>query len=99
MATPAKYMRLATIMQDYSPGDEWDWIHEIAWLSWHHHGRLLSLVYDIKTNGIREPILLGDDGRVWDGHHRVAAVFRLQEEFGFPMSLPVSFAKDMQYVG
>jgi ParB-like chromosome segregation protein Spo0J len=38
---------------------------------------MASLVADISANGVREPILLGDDGRVWDGHHRICAAIEL----------------------
>jgi ParB-like chromosome segregation protein Spo0J len=31
----------------------------------------------IEKTGIREPILLGNDGRVWDGHHRITAAHQL----------------------
>lgn len=35
---------------------------------------------------IKEPILLGDDGRVWDGHHRVCAAMYIGES-----SVPVEW--------
>ena len=36
-----------------------------------------GLETDIRRNGIIEPVLLGDDGRVWNGHHRIVAARRL----------------------
>ena len=36
-----------------------------------------GLETQIRRNGIWPPILLGDDGRVWDGHHRIVAAWRL----------------------
>ena len=36
-----------------------------------------NLVRDIRVNGIAEPVCLGNDGRVWDGHHRVCAAIQL----------------------
>jgi ParB-like chromosome segregation protein Spo0J len=32
---------------------------------------IAALITDIAANGVKEPLLLGDDGRVWDGHHRL----------------------------
>lgn len=57
-----------------SQGDDWSWAHEWA-----------CMMVDPKTSAIWEmveregigfadafhPILLGNDGRVWDGHHRI----------------------------
>lgn len=32
---------------------------------------LADLISDIAANGVTTPLMLGDDGRVWDGHHRL----------------------------
>jgi hypothetical protein len=32
---------------------------------------LADLIAAIAVNGVATPLLLGDDGRVWDGHHRL----------------------------
>lgn len=48
----------------------WDWKHE-AWSVLQNVGRTLAMWDSIAEDGIREPVLLGDDGRVWDGHHRI----------------------------
>src|SRR5690606_22968569 len=45
------------------------------------------LLTRIREEGIREPILLGTDGRVWDGHHRITVAMHLGLE-----SVPVEFA-------
>lgn len=39
--------------------------------------RLDELATSIQAEGIREPVLLGNDGRVWDGHHRIVVAMRL----------------------
>src|SRR5690606_24415273 len=47
------------------------------------------LLTRIREEGIREPILLGTDGRVWDGHHRITVAMHLGLE-----SVPVEFASE-----
>lgn len=46
-----------------------------------------KLLARIRNEGIREPILLGTDGRVWDGHHRIVIAMHLGMD-----SVPVEFA-------
>ena len=70
-------IRLAELLRDYTPGDGHSWETEFEWLKNHHNGKLALLILNILTYGIREPILLGDDGRVWDGHHRIAVAHQL----------------------
>jgi ParB-like chromosome segregation protein Spo0J len=57
----------------WCPGSEdWDWPSEWAEIAQHNAGvTLANLIGYIAVNGISEPVLLGDDGRVWDGHHRL----------------------------
>lgn len=66
--------RIVTFWRPGSRGDDWTWADE-------YH----DLVGDPVTQRIRErvdsegidfadgfaPVLLGSDGRVWDGHHRI----------------------------
>lgn len=72
-------MRLRELLDRWAPGSDtsrWTWIEEDRWLWAQQPAEMAALCDDIRANGIREPILLGGDGRVWDGHHRVcAAVF------------------------
>lgn len=63
------------IMSRWSTGDGWSWEAEMADLD--EWGEMDSIMDDIQVNGIREPVLLGNDGRVWDGHHRIIAAHRL----------------------
>lgn len=82
-------MRLDDLLTRWRPGsqnDEWDWDDEYDWCWGHHQAAMADLVADIARNGIREPVLLGDDGRVWDGHHRIAAAIHL-----FLTEVPVVF--------
>lgn len=36
-----------------------------------------ELIQRIAAEGIQKPVLLGDDGRVWDGHHRIVAAMHI----------------------
>lgn len=64
-------MLVAELLARYRDGDEHGWGVEFAWLREHHADRLAELRAEIREHGIREPVLLGDDDRVWDGHHRL----------------------------
>lgn len=90
MSNPkVRYVRTDHLLGVYKPGSCGS-----GWLWEDEYGHLISgignLVDDIRENGIREPILLGDDGRVWDGHHRVVAAM----EIGL-YSVPVVFSGDV----
>lgn len=64
-------MSLTLLLVGWDPGDPHTWADEFKWLEKHHNGKLELLRLDIIAHGIREPIQLGNDGRVWDGHHRI----------------------------
>lgn len=49
--------------------------------------QMASLGGSIEAVGIQKPIVLGTDGRVWDGHHRLAVACRLGLR-----EVPVEFA-------
>jgi hypothetical protein len=68
-------VRLSTLLAGWAPGSfpqPWTWADESADL--YIPGEFLR---DVMANGVREPVLLGIDGRVWDGHHRIVAAIRL----------------------
>lgn len=69
----------SSLLVVFRPGDypERTWSDEFAWLWDNHQERMDMLTTSIQENGIQEPILLGSDGRIWDGHHRLAAAMRL----------------------
>jgi len=58
---------------------EWGWEEEWADLDRRHTetGYLTTLEQDIRENGITDPVLIGADGRLWDGHHRLRIAVRL----------------------
>ena len=61
------------IMQFAKTGDEESWWLEALWLWLHHAGQMVGLTASILAHGVREPIQIGNDARVWDGHHRIVA--------------------------
>lgn len=73
----ARNVPLPSLLTVFTPGDDMTWPEQFEWLRVHHSTRLRMLAKEIKAEGIREPILLGSDGRVWDGHHRLAVAMRL----------------------
>ena len=70
-------MQLVDLMRDYRDGEEHGWFTEFEWLRANDAEHLNALRADIAANGIRVPILLGNDGRIWDGHHRICAAYDL----------------------
>jgi hypothetical protein len=72
--TDVPWVDAAEVTLDYAVGShEWPWPQEFADLIRREPERVAALVLDVGENGVQQPILLGDDGRVWDGHHRILA--------------------------
>lgn len=63
-------VNLTEFMRSVRDGDERGWDAEFAWLRDNHAARLRGLFMSVLQHGIREPLLVGDDDRLWDGHHR-----------------------------
>lgn len=57
---------------------DWPWEDEWADLDRRHAdtGYLDRLEEQIRENGITTPVLIGSDGRLWDGHHRLRIAVR-----------------------
>jgi len=70
-------MALQQLLRDYQDGDEHGWDTEFDWLRANHAEALADLRASVVKDGIREPVLLGSDGRVWDGHHRLCVALDL----------------------
>lgn len=70
-------MPLIVLLDKYRDGDEHGWATEFDWIRKNHREILDRLMVSIEANGIREPVSLGNDGRVWDGHHRLCAAWIL----------------------
>jgi hypothetical protein len=58
---------------------DWPWEEEWADLDRRHAetGYLVTLEQQIRENGITMPVLIGSDGRLWDGHHRLRIAVRV----------------------
>lgn len=87
MSESIQTVRLDHLLGVYRVGSgDWSWQdeYEILYESDHQH----QLTKQIRENGITEPILLGDDGRVWDGHHRICAAMHIGID-----SIPVEWAR------
>lgn len=76
----ARRMSVARLLAEIAPSthdENWTWHDEMRWLDDMHAERFAALVADIDRRGQRTPVIVGDDGRLWDGHHRVCALARL----------------------
>ena len=62
---------LTELMREHPDGNEAGWGVEFEWLRRNDADAIHRLLRLIKRDGITEPVLIGDDGRVWDGHHRI----------------------------
>lgn len=84
--TEQKKVRLDHLLGIYSVGSgDWPWTEEYDNLIDQPDTR--KLLDRIRAEGIRESILLGTDGRIWDGHHRIVIAMHLGLD-----SVPVEFA-------
>ncbi len=81
-------MNLETLLATVKDGDEHGWPSEFEFLRRTHGHRIRKLTRSILDRGITTPILIGDDGRVWDGHHRLYVAHFL----GFKV-VPVEYAR------
>jgi ParB-like chromosome segregation protein Spo0J len=71
-------MKLAELMAKVTPGEPHDWPTEFEWLRKEAGGGpIRALIASILRVGIQRPVLIGSDGRLWDGHHRVYAAWAL----------------------
>lgn len=71
---------LSRILAEVAVGSrDWTWEEEWADLDRRHAatGYLDTLEQQIRENGITMPVLIGSDGRLWDGHHRICIAYRL----------------------
>lgn len=80
-------MALSDLLRTYVPGSydqPWSWddeerdILERICLCCNEPGHYqLQLEAHLREHGLNQGVCLGDDGRVWDGHHRIVAARRL----------------------
>lgn len=79
--TVIEWWPLERVLTEFRPGsypEPWDWQmeHDDLWFGISAR-RMDALATSMQEEGQRDPILLGTDGRVWDGHHRVCVAMRL----------------------
>lgn len=79
-------VRLDHLLGVYAVGSG-DWSWQVEYDELIGQPGTQKLLARIRNEGIREPVLLGTDGRVWDGHHRIVIAMHLGLD-----SVPVEFA-------
>lgn len=75
-------MFLDDLLKLYRPGSyDWSWGAECLDIEEKFPDEVDSLLQSIRVEGIKNPVLLGGDGRIWDGHKRIycAAILELEE--------------------
>lgn len=71
-------MALHQLIKNYQPSSgDWGWDEEYADLHRREPDKMRRLAANVEIFGFRNPVRLGDDGRVWDGHRRICAAVRL----------------------
>lgn len=78
---------LLVLWRPGSQGDDWTWQQESDDLWSREQARMDVLCTSIQETGMQEPVLIGDDGRIWDGHHRIVAAMTLGLE-----TIPVEYS-------
>lgn len=89
LTTETVQMKVDDVMSQWRPGsqgDDWTWEKEYDWCWSEDNFRMTSIIKCVQEDGIgfddkENPILLGNDGRVWDGHHRILIAKYLGVEF------------------
>lgn len=74
---PVLTLRAQSVMERVSPGSGLSWRDELSWLWTHDRTTMQALLDSVGAEGFRSSIILGNDGRLWDGHHRLAAALEL----------------------
>jgi hypothetical protein len=70
--------KLKDIFATIEPGDnDWSWRSQFLWLEKNRAAQLCDLTWSMFRQGQKEPILIGDDERLWDGHHRLYVAYGL----------------------
>lgn len=68
----ADELNLRHVLTKYRDHDALGWPAMFAYLRTFDHRRIADLTASIARDGIKEPIILGRDGVVLDGNHRLA---------------------------
>jgi len=76
-------VRVADLVDLYRPGSrDWGWMEECLDLFSRDKAKTFRILERVLNEGIGfaddiQPILLGNDGRIWDGHHRICIAIEL----------------------
>lgn len=78
----AEWWPLERLLREYRPGscgDDWTWQDECdrLWSEPVHVTICDRLATSMQSEGQWDPVCLGNDGRVWDGHHRIVVAMTL----------------------
>ncbi|TDO18158.1 ParB-like nuclease family protein [Mycobacterium sp. BK086] len=74
---PVESTPAAAVMQLVEPASGGAWPPVLANLWEHDQFSMLVLMAAVIADGIQEPIIVGNDGELWDGHHRLAVALAL----------------------
>lgn len=87
MSAPAMW-DARQLISSFEDGNEHGWHEELQFLWFEDRERTLELLDAVgKVGRIVEPVVIGADQRVWDGHHRVAVALALS------LPVPVVFTE------
>lgn len=76
--TPFAVWPLGRVLTEIRCGSgDWSWDEEWRQLDADDAEGLAELEKEIQRDGILVPVLIGNDGRLWDGHHRLRIAVRL----------------------
>lgn len=94
-------LTVAEAMDQWRPGSQdWTWADESRDLWDRDRQKMAALVSSIRWSGLREPeddeepICLGNDGRVWEGHHRLVAAASVNERLLLPRGVVFGFSRE-----
>ncbi|AEF57247.1 hypothetical protein [Mycobacterium phage MS810] len=66
------------LIETFEDGEGHGWHEELQWLWFDDRERTMQLLDEVGEVGrIREPVEIGHDRRVWNGHHRIAVALAL----------------------
>ena len=70
------------VLAEVEPGDQdWSWRSQFKWLEEANWLKLRELLVNITEKGLDKPLLVGPDGRLWDGHHRLWVLYQLNYRY------------------
>jgi len=97
----ATLLTVAEAMQQWRPGShDWTWEDESRDLWKRDRQKMAALASSIRWSGLREaeadeePITLGNDGRVWSGHHRLLAAASVNGRILLPRDVIWGFTRE-----